>query len=334
MVTAMKQRWIILIILYLIREVIPASITGTIEDDISFYYQELPVQPSMLATVVFSISYPSSNEYVDFQLYTTSNHVNIHKRCSFQRFSQVRNIHLYDNLSRTECGDINGTSYCRKIRMIQDYVPRKLSFSLGFDCDEASEKSLKSTKCTVDVSVQKNETVCLAMPDTYSNSSKFHSLVSYPNLLGHSRDDAFVELKDIYRRLREIQLPFNCYTHLEELFCSIFFPRCDPELQSSIAPCREMYGELENGCFSVSFLYEILTATPINTEYLPLRDGNIPCFYKPVICRNSPNATDIGITGGLNDSGIYYGGSKLEYSCTDESLVIPGNNTVRCLYSG
>ena len=48
------------------------------------------------------------------------------------------------------------------------------------------------------------------------------------------------------------------------------------------------------------------------------------------MCEAPPNTTDTVLTGGLNESAIYYGGSKLQYSCIDESLAISGNSTITC----
>ena len=104
MMTEVNLKWIVLIILCRICGVISvhASVSGTIDDDITFYYQELPVQPSIIATIEYSIM-PVS-DYVDFQLYTASNHVNIKRKCSFRLYSKVYNTGMYERFHRTDCG--------------------------------------------------------------------------------------------------------------------------------------------------------------------------------------------------------------------------------------
>ena len=155
-----NQKWIILIVLYWIDGVVSVSISGTIEDDISFYYEELSAQPSTLATIAYSIWPGPGSDHVDVQLYTTSNHVNIQIKCTFRPYSQVYNIGMLEHFQKKDC---NGSNGCSKVRMIQDYIPRIFSFSLGNGCHR--QKSLKGTKYKVDVIPQTNETSCFAIPD-------------------------------------------------------------------------------------------------------------------------------------------------------------------------
>ena len=333
------KMWVTLIILCL-RGVVSVLVSGTIEDNKSFYYQELPTQPSTLATISYSITYPLANsDYVDFQLYTTSSHVNIDRKCTVRNYGQIYNIKMYHDSRATwnSCRQFGGSVHCERRVTIQDYIPRKFGFSLGFSCKDVTTKSLKGTSFAVDVFSQRNETTCSAMPKLSVNCSRFHSLVSLPNLLGESTNRAPYWFEHFFGTLNQISFPTDCYVHLEEFVCNIYFPQCDAQSQSIIVPCREMFEDLEMGCVIGSLVVEILTATTLGTydnNYFPPRDGNISCFYKPVVCGPPPNATDILIVGGLNDSGIYYGGAELQYACTDESMITSGNSTVTCLYNG
>ena len=228
-------------------------------------------------------------------------------------------------------------SYCtRTVPQVEDYIPRKFLFSIGFDCEDASKKSLKGTSFTVYIS-QSNQTVCLPTVDTSVNCSRFYSSASFPNLLGQDRVLAFYWFNNLFDTLDLINFSLDCYAHLEESVCHIYFPRCEDSSKTVIVPCQETYEEMHKGCATSSVENEALTSTffaSYHNRYFPPRDGNITCFYKPVMCGIPPNATDTVVTGGLNDSGIYYAGSELQYSCVDESLVISGNSTVTCLYSG
>ena len=328
MITKVNIMWVILSILCC--GVVAVPVSGTIDDDILFYYEELPAEPSKLATIDFRI-WPSS-DYVDFQLYTTTNHVNIERNCSFRLFSQVYNIFMQERFARIDCSD-----GCQLSRMIHDYIPRKFSFSLGFRCDDL--KSLKGTRYKVEVVYQTNETSCSAMPDNILNCSRFYSLVSQPNLMGYDKERGPIELVAFLETLQRFQFPLNCYPHLEEYLCNLYLPQCDTESKSFVVPCRQIFEEMELGCVMVPEFFDIFRATPNNTgtfdnDYLPSRYGNIPCWYKPITCEAPLNTTDTVITGGLNESGIYYGGSELQYSCADESLGISGSSTVMCLHNG
>ena len=340
-----NQKWIILIILYLIRDIVSVSINGTIEDEISFYYQELPAQPSMIATLVYRITYPLADrdDYVDVQFYTTSKHSNIDKKCTCRPNGQALNVYMhFSNSLNTGCSKCceeiySGHLQCSSGINIQDYIPRRFGFSLGFNCNDASDKSLKGTTYSVEVYSQTNRTTCSAMPKTSVNCSKFHASVSYPNLFGHNRRVSRKSFKYLVDTANSSNINLDCYPYLKEFVCNLFFPKCLRESHNVTVPCREMFEELKMGCtaslLAVTFLGDPEIGSYHN-NYLPSRDGSIPCWYKPVVCGPPPNATDTVIAIGLNDSGIYYGGTTIVYSCNDESLVISGNSTVTCLYNG
>ena len=331
--------WITLIVLCW-RSVVSVSVMGKIDNNTSFYYHELSAYPSVLATIHYRITYPLANsDYVDFQLYTTSSHVNIGKRCTVRNYAQIYNIYMYDDLRiiTNWCKIFGKILECKKTVRIQDYIPRKFGFSLGFSCKDATTKSLNGTTFELDVLFQKNETSCSSVPDTSVNCSRFHSLASFPNLLGEGRSVAPYWFEHFFKTIHHIKFSIDCYVHLEEFVCNIDFPQCDPQSKAIIVPCREMFEELQMGCVVGSLVVDILTATTVGTydnDYFPSRDGNISCFYKPVTCGPPPNATDGVTTSGFNESGIYYGGSDLQYSCGDELSFIAGNRTVTCLYNG
>ena len=191
----------------------------------------------------------------------------------------------------------------------------------------------------MDVVYQTNETSCSVVPGTFRNCSIFDSSVPHPNLLGHDRDEAPNVLLGFLEQTQQFQSSLNCYPHMEEFVCNVYFPQCDLESKSIVPPCREMLEEMQLGCVMFRELFHIYLANPNNpgvfdNEYLPSRERSIPCWYKPVMCAAPFNTTDTVIASGFNDSGIYYGGSELQYSCADESLVISGRSKVTCLCNG
>ena len=72
-------------------------------------------------------------------------------------------------------------------------------------------------------------------------------------------------------------------------------------------------------------------STWFDCDYLPSKNLNIPCIYKPVICKSPPNI-DNGIISGRNAT--YHAPSTVNYSCESDDFCLEGNNTVTCKYSG
>ena len=72
-------------------------------------------------------------------------------------------------------------------------------------------------------------------------------------------------------------------------------------------------------------------STWFNCNYLPSKNGNIPCIYKPVVCQPPPNVTNaVSSTG----NGTYQAPATVKYSCESDKFHLEGNNTITCKYSG
>ena len=75
-----------------------------------------------------------------------------------------------------------------------------------------------------------------------------------------------------------------------------------------------------------------ITSMDIDCDYLPSLNGDIPCFYKPVICESPPvvkNATIVSTNYKQNDTYSVF--DRVEYSC-DKDFKLIGNMTVTCNY--
>ena len=148
------------IFLWMMSEIRTFSITGTVSDDLSFFYKEFPTSASQSATIRCGISYvlTNSSDYVNFYLYTTKSHANLDAKCSSKYYGQVRNkaMHQVFNLKRKRhvCHEKGDRLVCDEIIKIQDYKPRNFGFSFQFLSGDKARKSLKSLIYNVTISAQ------------------------------------------------------------------------------------------------------------------------------------------------------------------------------------
>ena len=181
------------------------------------------------------------------------------------------------------------------------------------------------------------------MPDTVVNSSKYFSFLSFPNLLSHINEEKATFSFNRGYQLYQL-LDLSCYLHIEELFCNMYFPNCDPKTQSITLPCKESCEEMTAGCLPeverrlpVDLFMTSLFKKTFNCSYLPPRNSSYSCFYKPVMCDSPPNITEITMIDVLNKSSLYTGGMEVEYACADGYngyKDMSGSNKVTCLYNG
>ena len=252
---------------------------------------------------------------------------------------------------------------CNGSATIQDYIPRNFGFSFGFYCGHA-KYSLKGLKFNISIYDQTNETECYPIPnDDFIQCRNHYSHMSLPNLVG-APDWAFLS-----SRLKVIgtvvTLSFliaePCYKHLQEVLCYAALPKCNSSESGIILPCKEMCYDLWNACegnflgllkkgasIQKSVLYDLSQTLQkfavgpmgrseiLDCGYLPSRYGTIPCFYKAVTCEAPQNSNNAIIktkhSGDNNDTYSVF--SQVEYACANETLVLDGENTRSCLYSG
>ena len=136
------------------------------------------------------------------------------------------------------------------------------------------------------------------------------------------------------------------YQHFHETICYTLTPKCDPETEQIVPPCRETCLDFFQA--SIGHLSSILLQSQMITtnsklddldlqfadcSYLPDASGRLQCFYKPVTCPEPPDLTNGLLVNVTNYTRSYYLDSRLEYNCKDE-YDMKGNSTVTCLYSG
>ena len=282
------------------------TISGSVSDDVKFIYKKFPVQSSMRAIIEVDVYYPDSNPILG--IYTTRDHVNIKQKCVIKRYGQLENKNMHpgitmlgSDLSRTLNCDTDNMLHCTGNITIQDFKPRNFSFSFGFQCFNCFSCSLKGLAYNLKIYGQTNETHCMALSRRIVDFCyRYTSYGVFPNLLG-------VEIVDMgtwnaSTGCYELAIPFNCY---------MLIPKCDPISKRIIPPCREMCHDYLNACNHI-FRHTY------NCDYLPTRDGNIPCIYYLTTCTAPPVVKNAEVVS-TNDTA--------QYSCS-EGFTLIGNKTI------
>ena len=340
-------------------------ISGTIEEEhIKFYYIKLTNVSSTSTTIDFSVNYTLANMYdssVAMDIYTTEDHVNVRKQCSFLHHGQLFNdeLHIPLNLRshrKTACGQTAKTRICKGRKTIQDFKPRFYYISIGYDCDKI--RSLQGLSYTFCMSDQSNQTKCSGIQH-HSYCSNSYWQASIPNLLGHS---------DVIKAQKQLDIAqsylhfFNrirdglCYKHLDEVKCYIFLPKCDLHTKQMMPACKEACLDLMDACLDdVLYVLGKITSKSnemldfknnlqnangslnrnqfLNCNYLPSVAESFPCFFEPVTCDRPPNVTNANVqnVSELNDTYLVH--SKVFYLCQPGTYMI-GANAVQCQYNG
>ena len=322
------------------------TVFGQINTDTSFYYGKLSDVSSKVATISYSIKFKTTNTEVMLEIYTTEDDLNLNTKCSNDRFGQLRNENLHTPLTPratphrfTTCTSDNMDSnilHCVGKTTIQDYIPRKYGFSIGYLCRDLERPSLKGSLFNFTISEQTNSTNCSRI-EHHGNDEflRCHELYVYMSLLNMVGDPTWKHMKSWmssgavlpYITLLFITNQILCHQHMREMLCYTFYPKCDSNKQL-IHPCKETCHELLEACLgniksalkSINFPGSRYGISPkiditkeVNCDYLPSLNGSIPCHYKPVTCRSPPNVVNTRIINGLEDNGIYQAMSHLQY---------------------
>ncbi len=341
---------------------------GTVSHDTTFFHVGLSDFPAKEAKIEYSIRFKEMRAPPVLRIHTSEDEVDIKKRCISSAFGQVFNKNLRVTLSSnlrsryTTRSQRNGVFSGRAKIKIFDYIERNFSFSLGFQCEVLSlfDLSLVGVEYNFNLYDQTNDIHCTPMPHytgLLKNCSKFYSQISAHNLMGdlgfgHQHpgldEDNWgkILLFDSLARQTSWNGQNLIYQYAEELLCYLFIPECGPK-QNVVQACREL-------CYDAQYAYrEIEYYNPekwrtvkkllnnlswvnkledlVNCTYLPSLNGNIPCFYKPVVCGPPPNVTNATVS---HKGDKFPATSKVKYSCVSDLLTMKGNSTVRCLYSG
>ena len=345
---------------------VTTSISGVISEDIIFLHKTFPVSPSMRAIIEVDAAFPDifikqQGNCPAIGIYTTDNHTNIKKRCTYLDYGQLANGNLHPNIRNDEGRDLtircvsdDGNTHCIGKIMVKDFKPRHFSFSLGFLCKDINAlSSLKGLVYNISIHEQTNDTNCIWVP--YNSARECHQYFRHtalPNLIGGenvktvSKD--YETVKSYILLLYMIGL---CYQHLQELACYVLVPKCDPVSRQVIHPCREMCYDLRTACSKITLPKDTILRdklphvpsgenivvdipyTEVDCDYLPSLNGDIPCHYKPVTCKSPPavkHSTMLNTSMNYNNYSVL---DTVDYSC-NEGFQMVGNKNISCMYSG
>ena len=293
---------------------------------------------------------------VTLHIYTTDRDIqkDIESQCHNKEYGQLRNETL-NTLLRARSKPYrfticilnktdNETVPCSGKTTIQDYKPRNYSFSFGFDCADHSKcPTLKGLSFYFDIYEQQNKTKCSpsSVDMEYQGCWKFYGHMSLPNLIGDPDLKSVIQWfgnLDVYEVFMTSILPPEskglCYQHTYEILCQIAVPQCYPLGNQVIHPCRKTCYDVIKGCsryflnkqstvhLILQTMFEFTSASVkdiIECDYLPSRNGSIPCFYKPVTCGAPPSATNAFTDLNGNSYAVK---TQVQNSCVNESFRI------------
>ena len=332
-------------------------INGEIEDHVGFYFRKLSHFPSKIVTIGFSVYNSLSKPSATLLFHTSEENVNVQEQCSKFPYGQFVNENMVVVLTKhtfrnQDCKEVDDMVHCSATIVIQDYQPRNYYFSLGFHCDSIG--SLKGLKYNISISEQTNITKCSNM--TFATPcSKYYQQFSLPNLFGTSRDSfkKYYQLQNYIYMINQI-LGEPCYQYVEESICYISFPKCENNQLTTL--CMETCMDLANACAEkFTSLLEQVSPSEVQFQalknkmekvsledwllarcnYLPSKDGSIPCFHKPVLCENPPEVRNAVVKNEtVTENKTFEVNFEWTYSCENETEIYDGNNTVTCMYSG
>ena len=338
------------------------TVSDTITEIKTFYYQQLSKYPSTRISIEISLLNVGWNQRLTFYLFDHQGTV-IDRNCSFHDPVpvQLRNENFYiplrkDGYKYITCVSEKNIFSCHGKMTIQDFEPRHVGFSLGITCRNVHNPlfNLKGLTYNVIIREMSNTTQCLPLTShSEKNCSKFYSYATIPNLIGHQKKSkATYDRASMYRILKVMNLhniEKPCYQHLHELLCYVFTPKYDSDTKRMVPMCRESCLDFLNGCVThalslspklrsiISDLVENFTPSDIyksmNCNYLPPANGSAPCFHKPVSCPAPPTINNGFKVNASNITAPYPADSIQQYVCQDQYNMTK-NSTVTCLYSG
>ena len=340
-------------------------VSGNIQDNITFYYRELSVAPSISTIIDFSVPYPRSpfryqdHHYPLIGIYTDYPKINIEKRCSYIRYGQFRNDFLHPHLrlgeNRAITCMLSGTDTvnCRGQIKIQDYIPWNFELTFGFGCDWPRIYSLQGLTYNISFTKQSNDTNnCIKYSEKFHPNActRFYNEIALPNLFGEYSLDLLIKTFDVYKAYETaFNLDGRCYKHFEDFACRIIFPKCDPFTKQVIHPCREMCWDLKAACLQkwLSMATDLNSkffwkgayllgnwSMEIDCDYLPSLHSSIPCFYKPVTCDSPPDVTNGTKILNATQKDVYQLHEVVQYACVNDTFNMIGNSSISCLHSG
>ena len=239
--------------------------SGTITENTKFFYRRLPTFSSKMATIQYNVTYEKYLliYFPVIYIYTTENHSDLRTKCISSRYGQLRNEDFWIPLNprlipyrgKTKCVEEYQEIHCSGKITIQDYIPRRFSFSVGFECRNRTVPSVQGLTFKFMITNQSNTTDCIKTNDIFSGLCKYnYDYTSSSNLMGVDFDllQEFSRHSVIFDRLLDENL-MSCYQNAIDLLCSVFIPKCDPLNKTVKHVCRETCQDFQNACYDHVF---------------------------------------------------------------------------------
>ncbi len=322
-----------------------ASVHGSVSGQ-PFYFHEFPTYPSIMATVMYTITTTENSPI--FDIYTGDSEPSAKRQCSSRTFGQLGNFELHRTLSRAQdgCPFILNSSeilQCSGEIKILDYMPRIFAFSLGFPCGKSGLLNVSFSVTLVD---QRNITECIPINGN-GFCSLFYAHTLFPSLVGDSSmTDVETKVGLSHLFLSNPEEASGCYQHDLHAMCLIILPSCDHNASSILPLCSEACKEGIDACSHgvkphIGNGQKLGLLDMLNCDYLPSnKNGQVPCFYEEITCGPPPRVqgahlvltTSEKVSKNLGTENFTLH-SEVSYFCTEPFQTV-GNNTIRCEHSG
>ena len=255
------------------------SVSGIIRDNTKWFLSNLSVRPALTATIQYHIRFRRCNPIITFY-YDGQKSTNFYYKYNKEIYGQLFNENLAIGLGRsghTENHWCTSSSECYGRIDIQDFDPKSYSFSLGFDEECDKNQGLNCFNLYYDVTIydESNTTRCLDlnMASKHSDMSQLnltdHCQVSYqyaaiPNQFGDTDlDGAISRIKKFLRVYNSDDPSEHFLKNLKAFLCEIVLPKCLPEENKILLPCRQDCKFYMEGCLG----------KVMNCDYLPPCEG-------------------------------------------------------------
>ena len=261
------------------------SVSGIITDNTTWFLSNLSVRPAMTASIEYHIRYQCpwyvyeilENPPVITFYYMGQDSPNLQRGCNSEMHGQLFNKDLAVPLNGKHrekflCNRKGGMKVCHGRTKIQDFEPKSYFFSLGFECNER-KGNLKGLKYEVTIYDESNETSCVDLNSTSEfltdHCDKSYRYAAIPNQFGDTHLDRAISTMNKFLRVFHSDVPSKqCLKNLKPFLCEIVLPKCLPEENKILLPCRQDCKFYLQGCS-----HEVIGTVFVNCDYLPPCEG-------------------------------------------------------------
>ena len=264
-------------------EVLTNSISGTITEDVTFFYRKLPSGSSKVANIKYSISYKNGmfcyncNTLLFFHSICSDKDYPNMGNCSWMPFDEpfhkiyidTMPSHIAANQQAGPCKEQNvfGNSevFCAGDIKVQHYKPCNFAVVIMFQCKSdflQNKQTLNGLVYNVTIHHQSNTSTCEIIPNKTGTGmcSKFYHYTSFANVAGYTSINEVSNLLDMVYVMKKGEAFRSidgesggtdrslCHQHFEEILCIFLLPRCHKNRQDVMFLCKQMCLDILKGC--------------------------------------------------------------------------------------